>query len=98
MNGLGIACPPAEAERFEDFCHKHLAHLDEVTWEHFGTTEAKDAVRQKVAALFPTHEVEAFTELFWNRIQVWRMDSGGGPRIAVPPSMPSTREIVPERD
>ena len=33
---------------------------------------AKDAVRQKVAALFPAHEVEQFTELFWKRIQDWR--------------------------
>ena len=35
-------------------------------------TIAQDAVRQKVAALFPAHEVEQFTELFWERIQRWR--------------------------
>ena len=29
-------------------------------------------VRVKVAALFPEHELERFTELFWNRIQDWR--------------------------
>ena len=63
-----------ETERFEDFCATHLAHLDEVTWEHFGTEEAKHAVRQKVAALFPVHEIEPFTELFWKRIQTWRAD------------------------
>ncbi len=62
-----------ETERFEEFCATHLAHLDEVAWEHFGTDEAKQAVRQKVAALFPAHEVERFTELFWERIQ-----AGGG--------------------
>ena len=39
--------------RFEEFCAKHLGHLDEVLWEFFGTDIAKDAVRQKVAALFP---------------------------------------------
>ena len=49
-------------------------HLDEVAWEFFGTDVAKDAVRQKVAALFPAHEVEQFTELFWTRIQAWRGD------------------------
>jgi hypothetical protein len=38
----------------------------------FATPEAKDAVRQKVAALFPAREVEQFTELFWQRIQHWR--------------------------
>ena len=39
-------------------------------------TTAYDAVRQKVAALFPAHEVEQFTDLFWDRIQHWRHDSG----------------------
>jgi len=33
-------------------------------------------VRKKVAALFPAHEVEPFTELFWRRIQAWRADTG----------------------
>jgi len=35
---------------------------------------ARDAVRKKVAALFPAHEVDLFTELFWKRIQAWRAD------------------------
>lgn len=69
-----IAHERFETERFEEFCATHLAHLDEVAWEHFGTDEAKQAVRAKVAALFPAHEVERFTELFWNRVQAWRRD------------------------
>jgi hypothetical protein len=59
-------------EEFETFCDRHLFHLDDVANEFFGSTEAKDAVRQKTAALFPAHEVEKFTELFWQRIQDWR--------------------------
>ena len=58
--------------RFEEFCAKHLGHLDEVASEFFTTAEAKEAVRQKVTALYPPHEVERFTELFWSRIQAWR--------------------------
>ncbi|HSD91222.1 MAG TPA: hypothetical protein VLB44_27050, partial [Kofleriaceae bacterium] len=54
---------------------KHLANLDEVAWEFFGTQPAKDAFRAKVAALFPKHEIEQFTELFWNRVQGWRADN-----------------------
>lgn len=69
-----IAHERFETERFEEFCATHLGHLDEVAWEHFGTDEAKQAVRAKVAALFPAHEIERFTELFWNRIQKWRQD------------------------
>jgi hypothetical protein len=61
-----------DTERFEAFCQTHLAHLDEVSWEFFGSDEAKQAVRDKVQALYPRHEVEEFTELFWERIQIWR--------------------------
>jgi len=67
-----IAHERFETERFEAFCAKHLAHLDEVTWEFFGTPRAREAVRAKVAALFPEHEVDSFTEHFWSRIQEWR--------------------------
>jgi hypothetical protein len=63
-----------DAARFEEFNAKHLGHLDEVAWEFFGTQPAKDAIRQKVAALFPKHEIEPFTELFWRRVQAWRAD------------------------
>ncbi len=63
-----------EADKFEEFCATHLKHLDEVAWEFFSTDTAKDAVRQKTAALFPAHEVEKFTELFFKRIQQWRAE------------------------
>jgi hypothetical protein len=63
-----------ETVRFEEFCQKHLSHLDEVAHEFFGSGAAKEAVRKKTAALFPAHEVEQFTELFWSRIQKWRAD------------------------
>ena len=61
-----------ETARFEEFCKEHLSHLDDVANDFFVTNDAKDAVRQKVTALFPAHEVEKFTELFWGRIQDWR--------------------------
>jgi hypothetical protein len=67
-----IADERLETERFTAFCAEHLPHLDEVAWEFFGTDVAKDAVRQKVTALFPAHEVEEFTEHFWGLIQQWR--------------------------
>lgn len=61
-----------DADRFEEFSAKHLGHLDEVAWEFFGTSDAREAVRKKVDALFPDHEVEEFTNLFFSRIQRWR--------------------------
>ena len=67
-----IADARFETARFEEFCSTHLSNLDAVAYDFFASPEAKDAVRQKTAALFPAHEVEKFTELFWGRIQAWR--------------------------
>lgn len=67
-----IARQRFDTDRFEEFCATHLGHLDEVAWEFFGTVSAKEAVRAKVAALFPAHEVERFTEHFWGLVQFWR--------------------------
>jgi len=67
-----------DTERFDEYCATHLSHLDDVTHAWFGTEEAKEAVRRKVAALFPPHEVEQFTDEFFQRIQRWRADSAAG--------------------
>jgi hypothetical protein len=65
-----------DSERFEEFCAAHLPHLAAVAHEFFGTGAARDAVRAKVAALYPPHEVEQFTELFCARIERWRSEEG----------------------
>ncbi|MEM6453705.1 MAG: hypothetical protein AAF772_01285 [Acidobacteriota bacterium] len=67
-----IAEERLDAQRFQEFCDTHLAHLDEVVWEFFGTQVAKNAVRAKVKSLYPRHEIEPFTEHFWGMIQFWR--------------------------
>jgi hypothetical protein len=71
-----IAHERFETERFRDFCHTKLGHLDELAYDFFETETLRDAIRQKVVALFPANEVEEFTELFWNRIQHWREREG----------------------
>lgn len=67
-----IAEKRLDTARFEEFCARHLRHLDEVAWEFFGTPECKDAVRGKVAQLFPAHEIDSFTEYFFEAIQIGR--------------------------
>ncbi len=67
-----------ESERFEEFCARHLAHLDAVADEFFASPAARAAVRAKVEALYPPHEVEQFAELFWQRIQQWRRAEAAG--------------------
>ena len=70
-----IARERFQTDEFEAFCAEHLGHLDQVVWDFFADPVANGAVRQKVAALFPAHEVDQFTELFWARIQRWRAEN-----------------------
>ncbi len=88
---VAIADERFQTDRFDEFCAKHLPHLDEVAWKFFGTSFAKDAVRQKVTALFPAHEVDRFTEHFWAKIQDWRSDEEARFQAKVPPDRPSGR-------
>jgi hypothetical protein len=65
------------ADQFAEFCDQHLSHLDAVADEFFASAACREAVRLKVAALYPEHEIEAFTDLFFGRIQRWREQEGG---------------------
>ena len=67
-----IARERLESDRFAEFCDRHLSHLDEVALEFFAGDVAHDAVSQKVAFLFPEHEIEKFTAHFWGLIELWR--------------------------
>ncbi|MCZ6560431.1 MAG: hypothetical protein O6931_06050 [Gammaproteobacteria bacterium] len=67
-----------DVDAFERFCATHLSPLDEVANEFFASEIVRDAIQQKVKSLFPAHEIETFTELFWNRVQEWRRIEGSG--------------------
>ncbi len=71
-----IAHERFETEKFREFCRKDLGHLDELAYEFFGSDVMRDAIRRKVTALFPAHEIDEFTELFWQRVQLWREQEG----------------------
>lgn len=90
-----IARERFDAERFEEFCAKHLGHLDAVAWEFFGGDVAKDAVSKKVEALFPPKEVVPFTEIFWDRIQAWRAETKPRSEGAAPVKAASTAKAAP---
>ena len=72
---VDIAARRFNADEFESFCDEHLSQLDAVAYEFFSSDTVRDAIRQKVTALFPKHEIEEFTELFWDRVQQWRADN-----------------------
>lgn len=60
-----------EADRFGAFCEDHLPHLDQVALEYFQTERFRSTVREKVAALYPDHEIEQFTNHFFGLVQFW---------------------------
>ena len=84
----GIAHERYETDRFLEFCDTHLAMLDEITWEYFGAERAREAVRRKVSVIFPSHEVEQYTEHFWGLLQFWRRTERD--RLDILGSNPST--------
>ncbi len=49
-----------------------------MTREVFSGSIAKASVREKVASMFPEHEVDEFTEQFWKAIQQWIADDREG--------------------
>ena len=71
-----------DTERFDEFCAKHLSHLDEVCIDFFGTPQAKEIVRKKVSHLFPRHEVDEFTDHFFGMVQFWRKTESDRVRAA----------------
>ena len=90
-DALGEAQEPVRvAFLFGEFCEKHLSHLDEVALEFFATDRAKEIFRTKVAALYPAHEVERFTEHFWGLVGFWRKTEAD--RLAArPAAAPKTK-------
>ncbi len=61
-----------QATEFSSFCDTYLGDLDAVTLDYFGEARAQAAVRRKVEALYPAHEVDRFTDHFWGLLQFWR--------------------------
>jgi hypothetical protein len=91
-----IARGRLDADRFAEFCDEHLGHFDELAWEFFGSDVARDALRQKVEALFPPHEHDQYTDHFWGLIQFWRkteadrlgLEMDGRSKDRTPPGAP----------
>jgi hypothetical protein len=67
-----IARAHFDADRFTEFCDEHLPHLDRLALDYFGTEGFRTAVRKKVSALYPEHEIEEFTNHFFGLVQFWR--------------------------
>ena len=69
-----IAREHFDQARFEAFCEEHLGSLHEVAHAYFGTERFREIVRAKTASLYPSHEVDAFSQHFFDLVGRWRDD------------------------
>jgi len=58
---MEIADQYFENEKFEEFCAKHLSHLDEVAYDFFTSEEMNKIIERKIRKKFPEHEFDEFT-------------------------------------
>ncbi|MFY9343219.1 MAG: hypothetical protein WAT39_12055 [Planctomycetota bacterium] len=70
LKGYGrIARERLAADEFAEFEHKHLKPLTEAARAWFRSDRCRDAVRKKVAHMYPAHEVDDFTARFFGLVQ-----------------------------
>lgn len=63
-----------EIDRYEEFCEKHLAHVDEMVHEWVGSPEFRSLLTETVRAMYPPHEHERFLGHFGGLIDAWLRD------------------------
>jgi hypothetical protein len=63
-----------EVEKYEEFCARHLAHVDEVVYEWVSSAEFQSLLRETVRAAYPVHEHEKFLGHFGGLIDAWVRD------------------------
>lgn len=64
-----IARERLQADEFADFCKKHLAPLEEAARAWFRSERCREAIRKKVAHMYPAHEVDEFSARFFALVQ-----------------------------
>ena len=65
-----VARARLDEARFQEFCDRHLADLDEVAADVLGGEWVREVLAEEVAAHFPAREVDEFTDLFWERFRL----------------------------
>ncbi|MFI7602950.1 RimK family alpha-L-glutamate ligase [Actinoplanes sp. NPDC049681] len=63
-----------EIDKYEEFCEKHLAHVDEMVHEWVGSPEFRSLLTETVRAMYPPHEHERFLGHFGGLIDAWLRD------------------------
>ncbi|GAA0530194.1 hypothetical protein GCM10010172_08660 [Paractinoplanes ferrugineus] len=63
-----------DVERYEEFCAKHLAHIDGIVYDWVTSEEFRSLLRETVRATYPVHEHEKFLGHFGGLIDAWIRD------------------------
>jgi hypothetical protein len=64
-----IARERLQHDQFAEFCSKHMGPLEAAARAWFRSDRCKDAVRRKVANMYPAHEVDDFAARFFALVQ-----------------------------
>jgi hypothetical protein len=65
-----------EVERYQEFCDRHLGHVDEIVYEWISSDEFRSLLAETVRATYPVHEHERFLGHFGGLIDAWIRDNG----------------------
>jgi len=65
-----------EVDRYEEFCARHLGHIDKMVADWVGSEEFRSLLRETVRSMYPPHEHERFLGHFTGLIDAWLRDHG----------------------
>ena len=63
-----------DTQRYEDFCARHLANVDEIVYDWVCSEEFRSLLRETVRAMYPVHEHEKFLGHFGGLVDAWIRD------------------------
>jgi D-ala D-ala ligase C-terminus len=64
-----------EVEKYEEFCARYLANVDEIVHDWVSSAEFQSLLRETVRATYPVHEHEKFLAHFGGLIDAWIRDN-----------------------
>ena len=67
-----------QADRFHEFCDKHLCHIEDVAHEYFASNEFDDLLVRSVKETFQPHERDHFTGHYRHLIAKWSKTHAAG--------------------
>jgi len=63
-----------DTRRYEEFCARHLANVDEIVFDWVSSEEFRSLLRETVRAMYPVHEHEKFLGHFGGLVDAWIRD------------------------